>query len=374
MKSLALMHAAVQKAATRTALSALGVSLAAFAAGGLAPAQAQAATPSYTITDLGNLGYPSSFPTGVNASGQVSGDSYLQTTIPGPCPPKHPCKEHLERAFSFSGATMTNLGTLGGNFSYGQAINTAGSVAGFSTLAGLTTTHAFLETGGTMTDLGTLSGTGSSRAFAINDSGQVAGWSTTAADAQHAFLYSNGTMTDLGTLGSNLSYASGINNAGQVVGSSDLAGGQDTHAFLYSGGKLTDLGTLGGPNSTAFAINTAGQVVGWAQTGSDATHAFLYTGGKMTDLGAYNIDTVAEAINNSGVIVGQTYGTDSTGSPFYHAFIHTSSGFQDLNSLIPAGSGYELTDAAGINDSGQIIATAYNTTNGQNHAFLLSPS
>jgi len=42
----------------------------------------------------------------------------------------------------------------------------------------------------------------------------------------------------------------------------------------------------------------------------------------------------------------------------------------DLNSLIPAGSGWELQRAAGINDAGQIVGTG--TINGQTHGFLLS--
>jgi probable HAF family extracellular repeat protein len=133
---------------------------------------------------------------------------------------------------------------------------------------------------------------------------------------------------------------------------------------------MMDIGTLGGPQSTAYAINDVGQIVGWAQTSSDATHAFLYSRGMMIDLGAYNIDTVAEAVNNAGIIVGQTYGVDKTGYPFYHAFIYTGGKFQDLNNLIPAGSGWVLTEATGINDMGQIVCDGYN--NGQPHAALLN--
>jgi probable HAF family extracellular repeat protein len=103
------------------------------------------------------------------------------------------------------------------------------------------------------------------------------------------------------------------------------------------------------------------------------THAFLYSGARMIDLGAYNIDTVAEAINLSGTIVGQTYGVDASGIPFYHAFIYSGGRFQNLNSLIAPGFAWELTDATGINDSGQIVCDGYNHTNGETHAFLLTP-
>ncbi len=49
-----------------------------------------------------------------------------------------------------------------------------------------------------ITDLGTLGGS-YSYAYGINDSGQVVGGAATASGAQHAFLYSGGSMTDLGT-------------------------------------------------------------------------------------------------------------------------------------------------------------------------------
>ena len=146
------------------------------------------------------------------------------------------------------------------------------------------------------------------------------------------------------------------------------------HAFFYGNATMTDLGTLGAIDAAGTAINLSGAVAGYSKTSSGNYEAFVDQNGKMTDLGAYNIDTVAEAINHSGVIVGQTYGVDSTDSPFYRAFIHTAGHFQDLNSLIPTGSGFELTDATAINDSGQIVADAYNTTNGQPHALLLNPS
>jgi probable HAF family extracellular repeat protein len=342
-----------------------------------APAALAASASTYTITDLGSLGLGVSVGSGINANAQITGGSYLATAIPIPCRPKQkpPCTTHAEHPFVFSSGRMTDLGTLGGIYATGTAINRSGEVAGYSKTSG-GNYEAFVDQGGKMTGLGSLVPGASSEAFAINDSGVVAGWSGAAGGGgQHAFLDSAGKMTDLGLLpgeGGIYTAASGINNSSQVVGSGDNAA-SDQRAFLDSNGKMTDLGTLGGPQAAAYAINNVGQIVGWSQTRSYATHAFLDSGGRMTDLGGYNIDTVPEAINDSGVIVGQTYGVDSTGSPFNHAFIYTGGHFRDLNSLIPSSSGFELTDASAINHSGQIVATA-DAANGQTHAVLLNPS
>ena len=62
MTSLTRMRYAVQRAIRGLAWPAATGALAAVAAGGLVPtAAAQAATPAYTITDLGHLGYPFQF-------------------------------------------------------------------------------------------------------------------------------------------------------------------------------------------------------------------------------------------------------------------------------------------------------------------------
>jgi probable HAF family extracellular repeat protein len=229
---------------------------------------------------------------------------------------------------------MSDLGTLGGSYSSGFAINTSGQVTGFSGTVGNSATHAFLISPPytSMTDLGTLGGN-FSFGSGINASGQVAGYSTPkSSSAYHAFLISPPytSMTDLGTLGGNFSYGLAINASGQITGFSNTTGDSVHHAFLISSPytNMTDLGTLGGSNSSALAINASGQVTGFSDTTNNrATHAFLYTPTK---------------------------------------------GMVDLNSLLPANSGWTLVEGQAINDAGQI--TGFGTVaNGAIHAFVLSP-
>jgi probable HAF family extracellular repeat protein len=224
----------------------------------------------------------------------------------------------------------------------------------------------------TITDLGTLGGT-QARPYAINTAGQVTGCAYTAGNSvTHAFLYSNGVMQDLGTLGGNNSWARGINDNGQVVGYSYLAGNSIMHAFFYSNGGIQDLGTLGGTESCAWAINAGGQISGESLiTGNLATHAFLYTPGVgKQDLGTLGgTFSGALGINAAGQVVGSS---QITGDSILHAFLYSGGALTDLNTLLPAGSGWVLSDASGINDSGQIVGTGINSL-GEERAFVMTP-
>jgi probable HAF family extracellular repeat protein len=128
---------------------------------------------------------------------------------------------------------------------------------------------------------------------------------------------------------------------------------------LWHNGAVTDLGTLGTPGSVTFtqaiSINNNGQIAGTVFTGG-ATEGFLYSNGTVTNLGSFT----AAAINDNGVMVGGS-SIDSGGT------------VQDLNSLIPAKSGYQITYATAINDNGQIVADAADATTSQ-AAVLLNPS
>src|SRR6516164_10948731 len=173
----------------------------------VAAASAAAARTTYTVTDLGSLGYGVTDGVALSASGQVTGRSFngatitLKTCCGGCYPggPHTPCKEHIYHAFVWGNGTMTDLGTLGGNFSAGDAINLSGEVVGSAqTSAGIS--DAFLWNGSKMIDLTTtaLSGLSSPSVAGINDSGQIAG-TDALGNTGHSqlFLDSNGTVTQL---------------------------------------------------------------------------------------------------------------------------------------------------------------------------------
>jgi MYXO-CTERM domain-containing protein len=305
-----------------------------------APLAAQAA-PVYTVapvTDLPSAGQPY----GLNNAGQVVGYTYngghttAYVSKDGSTTSLHPANSNIDnsqahginesgtavgqvsyhngptRAAVFSNGSVQILGTLGGTYSSGNAINASGQVAGISSTAS-GDQHGFVtRADGSLVDIDTLGGAAGSDANAINDLGVVTGYIGIDAqsDAYRAYIYANGSLQTLGTLGGNYSQGYAINNAGMVAGYAYLAGDEVSHAFLYANGLMLDIGGFGGNDSYATGINEAGSVVGTANNSSYDYRAFLYSDGK----------------------------------------------FQDLNNLIDSSLGWTLVSAFDINDRGQIAA------------------
>jgi probable HAF family extracellular repeat protein len=189
-------------------------------------------------------------------------------------------------------------------------------------------------------------------------------------------------MTDLGTFGGTFGFPLALNNRGQVVGQSNLVGDLTAHPFLWPGkdGNMQDLGTLGGSFGTANAISEAGEVVGYSSpAGDQSVHAFRWRNGVMTDLGTVDGDlcSTANAINSRSQVVGISTATCdfSTGR---RAFLWENGSMVDLNTLIPPGSGFQLTLAETINDRGEIAGNGTplqvcGVVEECGHAFLLIP-
>jgi len=321
---------------------------------------------------------------------------------------------------------ITDLGTLGGQWSDAYAINDLGQVVGLSQTAG-GSSHTFLYDNGNMIDLYPLNGQDSEpmginnfgqvasgviandgiyypavydthtgnimipgslggvnpggiagAAMAINSSGQVVGYSYVPSGEWHAFFYDKGVMQDIGCLpnetGVCYSYAIDINNRGQVVGGT----GSD-HAFLYSNGAMTQIEPADSSAGRAYSINNQGQVVGYYYNQSNVGRAFLYSQGVFTRIGPVDSPyTVAFDINERGQVVGSTWVVDNNScrecfAP--RAFLYENGVLTNLNTLLPSGSEWKLVYAFGINDQGKIIGQGL--IHGEYHAFLLqlvSPS
>jgi probable HAF family extracellular repeat protein len=141
-------------------------------------------------------------------------------------------------------------------------------------------------------------------------------------------LWTGAGILDLGTLpGGTFSYATAINNLDEVIGYGDNS---VAHYEGYIWNKATgmqDIGSLDGSGSIPMAVNDLNQVVGYASLISIANQAFVWS---------------------------------------------RDQGMKDLNNLIDPSSGWVLTNASGINASGQI--TGVGTFNQLVHSYLLTPN
>ena len=374
----------------------LAVALAAVA--GLAvPLSAQ----QYSITNLGSLGgsFVYTYPSAINNSGQVAGTAH-QANYSLSTPFRTEANSPINPATDNLGF-LTSVGATAGSAS---SINNSGQVAGAASVPIASSPGSFYSIAfradpgnSTLVSLGARTlppsypGANSTNANGINSSGQVTGSAITeeailpcgGAFGIQAFLtVADGTVStseDLGTVetgncGTSVGYA--VNTSGQVVGYSGTAGFSflPTHAFLATPGEaIQDLGSLGGPYSVATAINDAGQVVGYSDFNplmAFHPNAFLATATtSMQNLGSLGGTWVyANSINNAGQIVGSS---TLSGDTVTDAYIYQNDTMIDLNTLIPADSGWVLQNATGINDLGQIVGSG--TYNGSEAAFRLDP-
>jgi probable HAF family extracellular repeat protein len=321
--------------------------------------------------------------------------------------------------------SITDLGTLGGEESYANAINNSGQVVGWSyTSSGAQ--RGFLWENNAMTNLGTLPGGNASEARSINNNGDIVGWSTTASDQQHAVLWpENGQIQDIDPTSSN-SQANDINDNGQAVGVSDgrafiwsnqtgkqnlcPAGNEEPievcfttealginnagqvvysyqNSFLSSGINLwqngQDISRVNGSYglSRSAAVNEFGDVAGTENGPCPCSNAFFRPlNGSVISLGTLYPFRPEEgeqpfsgtrAINNLDQIVGFSGLSQFNQLVEQRAFFWEKGNIFDLNNFIANDSGWFLTEATGINDVGQIVGQG--TINGKKRAFLLNP-
>ena len=322
-------------------------------------------TPAYTITDLGSLGGRQITPMGINNRGAIVG---FAATGDG-----------LTRGFLSTGGSLVDLGTLGGENSFAYRVNDRGIIVGRAQDS-TGRFHAFVTTitAGPI-ELASLDPSvhgdfGS--AVGVNGLGDVIGYYTTAGAHMSArnriFRYRDFQVEDLGTFGGEDGVAVAVNDRGSLAGyfSSEPHADYAQHrAFLFSAGQLVPIGSLGGQLTTARDLNNRDEVVGDGDVGDGDHRAFVFSGGRLRDLGTLpgGRQSAAYAINERGDIVGFSEGSNGSA----RAVIIVNGVMRDLNGLIPPGLGWVLTEARDINESGQIVGTAWR--NGEQRGFVLTP-
>jgi hypothetical protein len=222
---------------------------------------------------------------------------------------------------------------------------------------------------------------------AIKKSGEVV---VNALDAQshkrHSFVYTKHAAI---ALAGNQTSAHGMSASGVIVGEWVPEGTTRSDPVYWSNNLPHSLGLCCG--GTLKAANEAGEMVGDAYDDQGRYHAFAWSLSRgerrvgpsdryssavtINDAGHILIQVAREAyldeagtlrhldlsptlynsvlaMNNCDAVVGG-YGTDSD---HYRAFSWTpAAGFRDLNSLLPAGSGWTLEFATAINDRDEIV-------------------
>jgi len=336
----------------------------------------------WTITDLGATA-GKSVGLGLNGKGQVVGGA-------------SPSGNTQLQPFVWDSAEGMNLLTPSPALqqdSFASAINDSSQIAYTASTSGYAPLRAYLlSTDGSLTDLLQSLTPNVNEAHALNNFGTVVGsyvpdgypsyW------PKQSFLWSASSGASALLPETLSSEANGINDAGQVVGvcvsSETPSTGYLTHAFSWSpSGGRTDLDALNASvTSGAFGINTNGTVVGYRTVNGawNNHHATVWSGGASQDLGTASPNypqTVAYGVNRDGLIVGegnnreQVYNTLIVPDFGFWAMLWQNGTPTALSTVIPAGTGWNLLTARGINDAGLIAGTG--SINGQYHAYLLSP-
>ncbi len=322
-------------------------------------------------------------------------------------------------------ASSNGCGGFGTVNTYGLGLNEHGAVVGYYKCPLWNHTEAFLWTAkeGFVT-LPRPQGVSSAIAVDINDEGLICGTLWVSGLGYRGFVYDKGKWTILHPVvpDGGWSGANAINNAGVVVGQRSITKNLNPkNAYMWSAEEgFTDLGVMNGPNSAARDVNEHGDVCGWTGVFLSSDEAFVWSDGKVRLLGPIpgGVSSTGSAINAVGQVNGVGlieskeppnvgagfvwdkgvfslidpivgYDTSSTGDindqgyatgtsvnldqpTDRHGYVWIDGVTNDLNDFIDPKLPLMLGSAAGIANSGQIVANGHDD-GGETLSFLLTP-
>ncbi|HEU0077341.1 MAG TPA: PKD domain-containing protein, partial [Longimicrobiaceae bacterium] len=212
---------------------------------------------------------------------------------------------------------IQSLGVLpGGTASAASAINNAGQVVGYSTVAGKLRAFVWTAANG-MKGLSTLPGGGDTRAYDINAGGQITGYAVAADGLRHAVLWTpqgaGYVITDLGGIpGGSHSAGQGISDAGRVVGYTQV--GAVSHATIWLPPGTPPVARIAGPDTTWTGIPAEFSASGT----SDPDGMIVKYEWGFNSAGAFNYSSVDPRIRHGfdlpGTRVAYVRAMDSEGS------------------------------------------------------------
>ena len=260
-------------------------------------------------------------------------------------------------SFDLPSPVLNDAGELAGNQLYSggllipfsqsrsflaHRINTRGDVVGQTTSG--SPDRAFLFSGGTLTMLGTLPGFDSSDAAGINDAGTIVGTASTLTGHRRGFIFANGTMTDLNAIaavpsGYTILAATAINESGYVTAEISNTSPPSSHLALLvpttpAAPVVTYqpemVSTVAGSSATFFAVARGVPLPSYkwqsstdgGANWSDLTDNSVYSGTATARLTAASVTTAqsgirfrAVATNASGSAASAAVALIVTSSP-----------------------------------------------------------
>jgi len=301
----------------------------------------------YGVVDLGilnALGSGSGTPQAINNSGLIAGtwEAWLQDYGGSG-------QKVVDLAFAWENGVLTSLGPQH-PFSTVVDVNDLGQILGT-----VGAEIVLWQDGETETLSGIPAG---SEPVALNNLGQV----LCMGDDDEILLWDDGVL-DVLDFGPGDFEVFGINDAGQIVGTARLL--DASAGFVWDDGVLTYVGDLGSGASAATAINELGQVAGVSGNASGDRHPFLWHDGVIADIGTNMLP---------GQDADRIVAVNDLGHAISEWALYRGGQAYDLEDLIPADSGWNLSRMGDINNRGEIIGTGYREGTVTFRALIVTPN